>query len=197
MKKVLWFYRRMSNVDFLRKCFLFFNNKISFNFFFRKIKSFYFFKSLYVKIGSNVKVYGQIYNIQLGKNVEIYCNTIFEFGSDAEFSMGNNSLISYGAIISCRNKIVIGQNVQIGEYTSIRDTTHSHKLHEIAMKFQADIQGTITIGSDVWIGRGCIILPNTIISDGVVIGANSVVKGFLQKNGIYAGVPIKLLKIRE
>ena len=85
----------------------------------------------------------------------------------------------------------------IGEYTSIRDFTHNHNLSLITMNKSKDIISSIIIGNNVWIGRGCIIMPGANIEDGVVIGANSVVKGHFKKESIYAGSPIKLLKTRK
>jgi acetyltransferase-like isoleucine patch superfamily enzyme len=40
-------------------------------------------------------------------------------------------------------------------------------------------------------------MPGTIIEDGVVVGANSIVKGYLVKDSIYAGLPLKLIKKRN
>ena len=82
----------------------------------------------------------------------------------------------------------------IGEYTSIRDTSHSYQNNGIPFSQQADESLSISIGNNVWIGRGCIIMPGTVIADNVIIGANSVVKGQLETNSVYVGSPA--VKIR-
>ena len=46
------------------------------------------------------------------------------------------------------------------------------------------------------IGSGCVILPGSIIEDGAVIGARSVVRGKIKKYTINAGVPAKKIKNR-
>lgn len=51
--------------------------------------------------------------------------------------------------------------------------------------------GAIEIGSHVFIGSRCTILPNTKIGDRVIIGAGSVVRGNLESGGVYAGCPAK------
>ncbi len=84
----------------------------------------------------------------------------------------------------------------IGEYSSIRDTTHQHNIMDIPMMFAEDISTPVNIGNNVWIGRGCLILPGTVIEEGVVIAANSVVKGTLSSNSIYGGNPAKFIKKR-
>lgn len=50
------------------------------------------------------------------------------------------------------------------------------------------------IGERVWIGENVTILPGACIGNGVVIGANSVVRGEIPNNVIIAGVPAKIVK---
>lgn len=54
----------------------------------------------------------------------------------------------------------------------------------------------ITIGNDVWIGAGAIILQGVAIGDGAVVGAGSVVTKDVPPYGIVAGNPARLLKYR-
>ncbi len=55
----------------------------------------------------------------------------------------------------------------------------------------------ITIGNDVWIGFGCIVLKRAQIDNGVIIASGSVVKGKLKPFSLYAGNPIRLIKKLE
>lgn len=57
-----------------------------------------------------------------------------------------------------------------------------------------DVPGTITVGNNVFIGHGALILPNTHIGDNVVIGARSVVKGDIPSGVVVAGVPAKVIR---
>ena len=41
------------------------------------------------------------------------------------------------------------------------------------------------VGEDVWLGCDCKVLAGAEISDGVVIGAGTVVTGIIEKNTIY------------
>ncbi len=51
--------------------------------------------------------------------------------------------------------------------------------------------GRVTIGNNVFVGTGTIILCNTRIGDNVVIGAGSIVTHDLPGNAVYAGSPAK------
>jgi maltose O-acetyltransferase len=53
--------------------------------------------------------------------------------------------------------------------------------------------GRVTIGNNVFIGAGSIILPNVTIGNNVVIGAGSVVSRDVADNSLVAGNPAKVL----
>lgn len=180
----------------LKKIVIWFTRIFSLNLFV-KIKAFFYFKSFNLILGKNVKILGLSNRIEIGENNSFYSNTIFEFGATSKFKTGNKVILSYGVLISCMESIEIGNFVQIGEYTSIRDTTHDYKGDKSTPIMDTpDISKSIIIGNNVWIGRGCLICEGTIIEDGVVVGANSIVKGTLTKDSIYAGVPIRKIKNR-
>ena len=54
----------------------------------------------------------------------------------------------------------------------------------------------VTIGHDVWIGHGAIVLAGRNIGNGAVIGAGSVVTKDVQAYSIVAGVPAKSIRRR-
>ena len=133
-------------------------------------------------------------HVKIGRNATLYQRTIFEIAEKAQVSIGYNFTLSYGAVIASTYFIRMGNNVMIGEYTSVRDTTHSNDNPLLPYCMQEDKSEKIMIGNNVWIGRGCIVLPGSVIEDGVIVGANSVVKGTLKGNCLYAGNPVKLIK---
>lgn len=131
----------------------------------------------------------------MGKRNTIYDDCIFHFNSESRFETGDNVVFSYHVLVSCEHDIAIGSHVQIGEFTSIRDSTHNYAVDGIMMG-TPDKMAAIRIGNNVWIGRGCLICEGSIIEDGVVVAANSVVKGRLLKDNIYGGAPAKAIKNR-
>lgn len=193
LSKILYYYRKLNFVDFLRKVVYFFLQTFEVKFF-KRFRSRFYFKNNSLKMGRGIIVKGLPYNIQIGTNVQFYDKCIFEFSPNSKLKIGNEVVFSFGVILSCKCSINIGSDVQVGEYSSIRDSTHRYDVRGKPMKYVEDILSSIEIGNNVWIGRGCIILPGTIIEDGVVIGANSVVKGHLKTNWIYAGAPVTAIK---
>lgn len=88
--------------------------------------------------------------------------------------------------------------IEIGKHVSI--TTSSFVTHDGGVWVmrkenpKLDVIAPIKIGNNVFIGTSCIILPGTIIGNNVVIGAGSIVKGNIESNSVYAGVPAKRIK---
>jgi acetyltransferase-like isoleucine patch superfamily enzyme len=54
----------------------------------------------------------------------------------------------------------------------------------------------VTIGSDVWMGENCVILPGATIGHGAVIGAGAVVSGTVADYAVVVGNPGRMAKFR-
>ncbi len=161
---------------------------------FRAFEKFYFFKSFSIKIGHNVFIRRGKGKHSFGNNNVILDNCVFEVHNPkASIQTGSDCIFAVGVLVVCCEQIKFGNNVWIGEYTSIRDATHIFsKVNTIGSL--PDKVEPIKIGNNVWIGRGCLLLPGTIIEDNVVIAANSVVKGLFKSGAIYGGTPAIYIK---
>ena len=117
-------------------------------------------------------------------------------------SIGNNVRISdYGHIGCCYN-ISIGNNVLIGSKVFITDHDHgsysgeNHTKSNIAPNQRLLSFGKVTVGNNVYIGEGVVILKNVIIENGAIIAANSVLTSgtVVPTDTIYGGIPAKFIK---
>lgn len=67
----------------------------------------------------------------------------------------------------------------------------------VPMRLQGLRFAPVIVANDVWFGFNCVVLGGTIIKQGIIVGANSVVlEGQYDEFSILAGVPAKLIKKR-
>lgn len=55
----------------------------------------------------------------------------------------------------------------------------------------------VDIGSNVWIGANCVLVPGCRVGDDAVVGAGSVVTGFVPPGELWAGVPARKIRSIE
>ncbi|MCK5536120.1 MAG: acyltransferase [Bacteroidales bacterium] len=134
-------------------------------------------------------------NILLGKKSILYKHTTIYKHKEGELSIGDFSHIApYGYFLMEKQNLAIGDNVAIGPYCSIFCSTNSIPKDKKTLFKDSYDKGDVQIGNNVLIGTHCVILPHTVIGDGVVIAANSTVKGKLESGFLYGGNPAKKIK---
>lgn len=106
--------------------------------------------------------------------------------------LGDGCIINEYCHLDGRGGLTIGNETSISIYCKI--VSASHDLNSNDFKYQSN---KIEIHDHVFIGANAMILENTIIKRGAVIGASSVAKGIFDENKIYAGNPIKCIKDRN
>jgi len=84
-----------------------------------------------------------------------------------------------GIYINAYGGLTLGDNVNIGQNTTITTTNHNIYNH----KEMSDKKGVI-IGNNVWIGANCSILAGVTIGDNVTIGAGSTIRDNIGSNKI-------------
>lgn len=112
--------------------------------------------------------------------------------------------ISVGDYFYANHNLVINDGVEVtfGDHVFVAPnccfTTAEHAIDPKQRKDGLEIAKPITVGNNVWIGAGSIVLAGSVIGDNTVIGAGSVVKGEIPANVIAVGVPCRVKReIRE
>ena len=55
----------------------------------------------------------------------------------------------------------------------------------------------VEVGSNVWIGYGACVLRGVRVGDNSIVGTNSVVTRDVPANAVVAGVPARVIRMRE
>lgn len=104
-----------------------------------------------------------------------------------DVSMGSG--VNLGA--SSQGFITIGDRCAIASGTRIVTATHDPDVLPVS---RVGINKSVTIGEDIWIGTGAIILPGITIYDGAIVAAGSVVTKDVPADCMVGGVPSRLIK---
>ncbi len=159
----------------------------------------------------------------IGNNVRICEWGMLNAYDDGVIEIGDNSYIGDGAFISAYNdaRIRFGRGFSMEQgnailalpYTEISfgedcmmsrnvflQSNDGHPIFDV--NTGENLNSTeeisrgrkITAGDHVWFGQSAIILYNTDIGSGSIVGAGSLVKGSFPNNCSIAGVPAKVIK---
>lgn len=128
--------------------------------------------------------------ITLGHGLYLYRGLYFETVGAGRIDIGDRVVLSRGVHLVAFAGIRIGAGTMIGEYASIRDANHRYR-DERPLRDAVHDARPVTIGRDVWIGRGAMVLPGVDIGDRAVVGANAVVTRNVAPGAVVAGVPAR------
>ena len=115
-------------------------------------------------------------DVKIAADVSVWFGAVIR-GDEAPISIGEGSNIQDNCVLHCDqgSDMVIGKNVTIG---------HGSIVHGA------------TIGDNVLIGMGAVILDKAVIGDNCIIGAGAVVKerAEVPANSMMVGIPAKIIR---
>ncbi|MEO1342464.1 MAG: acyltransferase [Cyanobacteria bacterium J06635_13] len=133
-------------------------------------------------------------NCALDRGVTLLCSGESLFQPKIE--IGANTYINRNTIIDAIALIKIGRDCAIAPNCYITD--HDHGLDsQLPPLHQPMIAEKTIIGDRVWIGANATILKGVQIGNDAVVGAGSVVTKDVPEKAIVAGVPTKVIKIKN
>ena len=156
-------------------------------------------------VGENVLISDKasIYSphlIEIGNNVRIDDFCIISPGS--ELKLGSYIHISCYASIIGKGKVIMEDfsaiSGRVSIYSSNDDYTGLAMTNPmIPEQYRKVTDGEVIIKKHSIIGAGSIILPNSILNEGVSVSALSLINGECEEYSVYSGVPAKKIKNRQ
>ncbi len=128
--------------------------------------------------------------LKIGKGSAIHMWA--RFYEPSNITVGQGTIIGDNAFIDGRDKVTIGNHVDIASAVLIYNSEHDINSAD----FHA-ILGPVTIGDYVFIGPRVTILPGVSIGIGAVIAAGAVVTKDVPEFAIVGGVPAKVIGERK
>jgi len=160
-----------------------------------------FYRALYsgLSVGKGVSIGRGVYlsvtrgsRLKLADGVRVDSHAYLV--SEGELTIGARGYVGVGSTIVAKERIVIGSDVLIAAYATIRD--QDHRFDELGPSYnkQGLIASPIEIGDNVWIGTKATVLRGVQIGSGAIVGANAVVTDSVDDNVVAVGVPARAVK---
>lgn len=117
--------------------------------------------------------------VKIGKNAVIMMGAIINIGAE----IGENSMIDMNAVVGARG--IIGKNVHVGAGAVI------------AGVLEPPSSIPVIVEDNVLIGANAVLLEGVRVGHDAVVAAGSVVTEDVPPNTVVAGVPAKIVKIKD
>ncbi|WP_406284282.1 sugar O-acetyltransferase [Streptomyces sp. NBC_00209] len=126
----------------------------------------------------------------LGAGAHIRPPLYVDYGS--YITVGEDTFVNYNLTALDVAPITIGRDCQIGPNVQLLTPTHPVEPEPRRDKLEA--ARPITIGDNVWLGGGAIVLAGVTIGDNSVIGAGAVVTKDIPANVVAVGNPARVIR---
>ena len=137
---------------------------------------------------------------------EVYLARESAIGNKNYLTRGNlgltygKSVLRLGELtkITTGHHLDLTQSITFGEFSILAGInsqmwTHGY-YHADSGKDRVRIDGSISVGNNVYIGSGCIFNPGVKVSDSIHIGSGSNISKNLENSGMYVGQALRHLK---
>ncbi len=132
----------------------------------------------------------RLYGAKIGSGSSIHMGC--HFFSLKNLTIGKDTIIGYGAFLDGRDKITIGDHVDIASEVMLYNSEHDINSENFEASF-----GPVEIGDYCFIGPRAIILPGVKIGKGAVVAAGAVVTKDVAEFAIIGGVPAEVIGERK
>jgi acetyltransferase-like isoleucine patch superfamily enzyme len=145
-----------------------------------------------------------------GRRLEVGPNAVLELGRwswlghgckirchEGRVSLGAKSVMGQECTISAYQHVSIGRECVIADRVMLIDFDHGMVEVDRPIRLQGIYKRDVRVGNNVWIGYGACILRGVTVGDNAVIGTNAVVTRDVPANAVVAGVPARVLRMRE
>ncbi|HJF86343.1 MAG TPA: 2,3,4,5-tetrahydropyridine-2,6-dicarboxylate N-acetyltransferase [Companilactobacillus farciminis] len=117
--------------------------------------------------------------VSIGENAVIMMGAVINIGAE----IGDKSMIDMGAVLGGR--AIVGKNSHIGANAVLAGVVEPASAQPVR------------IGDNVIVGANAVVLEGVQVGDNAVVGAGAIVTKDVAENEVVAGVPAKVLKVKD
>jgi len=116
---------------------------------------------------------------------------------EGEVRIGAKTVMGQECTISAFQHVAIGRECVIADRVMMIDFDHGVVEVERPIRLQGIYKRDVEVGDNCWIGYGACVLRGVTVGDNCVIGTSAVVTRDVPDNAIVAGVPARVIRMRE
>lgn len=132
--------------------------------------------------------------VTIGRGATVHMGT--RFYDPSNIVIGDDTVVGEYAVLDGRDKLIIGNHVDIASEVMIYNSEHNINAENFA-GVESIITEPVVIEDYVFIGPRVIILPGVTIGRGAVVGAGAVVTKNVEDFKIVGGIPAKEIGERK
>jgi len=134
--------------------------------------------------------------IEVGNGVFLGRGTILSC-KDGDITIGDHGNLGFHCEVFSGSQVTVGEHALFAAQSYLVGGGHEFERADVAVVEQPRTSRGIVLGKNVWLGTGARVLDGVRIGADVVVGANAVVNADLPDGAIAAGVPARVLRIRD
>jgi acetyltransferase-like isoleucine patch superfamily enzyme len=155
-------------------------------------------KNVYIGDGCYIRRSVDGGDVELGDRVLLHGDIRMQTYEGGRVIIGEDTRIHLNCyLMACIADIRIGANTGIASECAFYNFNHGTAAGTHYREQPNETRGPIIIGDNVWIGHGVTVLSGVTIGDGAVVAARALVIDDVPANAIVAGVPARVLRMRE
>jgi len=155
---------------------------------------FYLRDGVKISLSSRVQLSG---NIRFGRHSVVKPYSIVQTSGGCITFGSHCAISSFNHIATGQADVVAGDYVRIGPNVTFVATTRNYRDKSRPVIDQGYSDRGITIGNDVLIGAGAVLVDGCEIGDGAIIGVGSVVTGRVAAYSVVFGSPAAVIMWRQ
>jgi acetyltransferase-like isoleucine patch superfamily enzyme len=126
----------------------------------------------------------------IGDGTKIRCH-------EGEVVIGAKTVLGQECTISAYRHVRIGEQCVVADRAMFIDFDHGVVEVERPIRVQGIYKRDVDVGCNVWVGYGACVLRAVAVGDNSIIGTNCVVTRDVPANAVVAGVPARIVRMRE
>lgn len=132
----------------------------------------------------------------VGRNVRVYeCRFINLTYGFRNLSLGDDVHVGNGCLLDLQGPLRIGRGSTLSPRVTVLSHSDPGSAHgsPLVERYPSEVKG-VSIGEYSWIGACATILSGVSIGDRTVVGAMALVRGRLDSDALYVGIPARRVK---